>query len=334
MPFCILSSLLRRQALKFSLFFLVFLQIGALISCGVSPDKRILQDYQGRHQSVEDLYREVNIKKAFIPKGKHARRYVRRLHPRYITIHSTQNFSRGADAWKHAEALNHGKLRGYKKKGGNRTGYLVWHYTVDDTRVVQHLPTNEQGEHADFDGPGNNYSIGIEMCENRGNSRSQTIERCAKLAAWLMYQHHIPLDHIVPHYHWRRKGRTPEHKNCPHFLLDNGKPGAKWCAFLSKVNSYYLALERPVQVGNTPQRVVVQENSRGVQPLRIEEGGLSHQHRLVTRQTPRFFLHSIRLGDTLYALARRYHTSVEAIQQCNAMEGTLLTTGKSIKIPY
>ena len=44
-------------------------------------------------------------------------------------------------------------------------------YTVDEDRAVQHLPTNEQGEHADFSGPGNRYSIGIEMCENRGNSR-------------------------------------------------------------------------------------------------------------------------------------------------------------------
>ena len=34
------------------------------------------------------------------------------------------------------------------------------------------MPTNEQGEHADFDGPGNRYSIGIEMCENRGNNRA------------------------------------------------------------------------------------------------------------------------------------------------------------------
>ncbi|MEO1845664.1 MAG: hypothetical protein ABGZ37_15485 [Akkermansiaceae bacterium] len=29
------------------------------------------------------------------------------------------------------------------------------------------------------------------------------------------------------------------HKNCPHFLLEDGKPGRKWQVFLRKVKSYY-----------------------------------------------------------------------------------------------
>jgi len=33
-------------------------------------------------------------------------------------------------------------------------------------------------------------------------------------------------------------GRDLGHKNCPHFLLDDGKPGPKWEAFLRKVKSY------------------------------------------------------------------------------------------------
>jgi N-acetylmuramoyl-L-alanine amidase len=48
---------------------------------------------------------------------------------------------------------------------------------------------------------------------------------------------------VVPHYHWPRAGRKPLHKNCPHFLLDNGKPGKKWSWFLSRVNYYYQRLE-------------------------------------------------------------------------------------------
>ncbi|MDA0813973.1 MAG: peptidoglycan recognition family protein, partial [Verrucomicrobia bacterium] len=111
----------------------------------------------------------------------------------------------------------------------------------DDT-CVQHLPTNEQGEHADFDGPGNNYSIGIEMCEHPGNSRGATIARTAKLTAYLMRQHGIPLKNVVPHYHWPRYGQSPVNKNCPIFLLDNGRPGRKWQAFLQQVNSYYRQL--------------------------------------------------------------------------------------------
>ena len=140
------------------------------------------------------------------------------------------------------EALKNGKLRARKRRGGNRIGYLVWHYTTDQDRAVQHLPTNEQGEHADFDGPGNRYSIGIEMCENRGNSRSATIERTAKLAAYLMHKHDIPLRKIVPHYHWPRRGLSQPHKNCPHYLLDNGHPGAKWQWFLAKVDKHYKSI--------------------------------------------------------------------------------------------
>ena len=193
-------------------------------------------------KSPSALYGEANVKKSYIPNGRHARKYKRYLDPKYITIHSTQNFASGADAWRHAQALNNGKLRAYKSRGGNRIGYLTWHFTVDQSVVVQHLPTNEQGEHADFDGPGNNTSLALEMCEHRGNSRSATIERTAKLTAWLMYKHDIPLRNVVPHYHWRREGLSNPHKNCPHYLLDNGRPGAKWQWFLSRVNKHYKSI--------------------------------------------------------------------------------------------
>ena len=183
--------------------------------------------------------KRINLIKDLIPRGTHARKTIRPMRPRFITIHSTQNFSEGADALRHSLALKRGKLRSSKRAGGNRIGYLSWHFSVDERRAVQHLPTNEQGEHADYDGPGNNYSIGIEMCENRGNSRSATLERTALLTALLMRDHNIPLSGIVPHYHWPRWDKNPAHKNCPHYLLDNGRPGPKWDWFKAKVNAYY-----------------------------------------------------------------------------------------------
>jgi N-acetylmuramoyl-L-alanine amidase len=33
------------------------------------------------------------------------------------------------------------------------------------------------------------------------------------------------------------------HKNCPHFLMDGGKPGKKWRWFQGRVNYYYQRLE-------------------------------------------------------------------------------------------
>ena len=54
-----------------------------------------------------------------------------------------------------------------------------------------------------------------------------------------MYKYDIPLKRVVPHYHWPRRGHNPPNKNCPHFLLDNGRPGKKWRGFHAKVKDYY-----------------------------------------------------------------------------------------------
>lgn len=178
-------------------------------------------------QSASSLYGEIRVERDYLPYGARGRSR-RGMNPRYVTIHSTQNWSRGADSLRHSVALKRGAL-----------GRLSWHFTVDDKRAVQHLPTNEQGNHADFAGPGNKYSIGIEMCEHPGNSRSATLERTAKLAAWLCVQHDIPVSNVVPHYNWPRRGMSPPNKNCPHFLLDNGRPGSKWRGFVRAVEIYH-----------------------------------------------------------------------------------------------
>jgi N-acetylmuramoyl-L-alanine amidase len=189
---------------------------------------------------VSRLLREVNLKTDMVPRGRHGRKVIRPMRPRYITIHSTQNYS--ADAWKHSQALKNGALRSPKSRYGNRIGYLIWHFTVDDKVAIQHMPTTEQGEHADFDGPGNRLSIGIEMCEHRGSSKRATIERTARLTAILMKKNGIPLRNVVPHYHWPRRGKYPPNKNCPHFLMDRGRPGGKWRWFLSRVDAQYRSI--------------------------------------------------------------------------------------------
>ena len=192
---------------------------------------------RGGQVSADALLREVHLKVDMVARGTHGRKVVRPMTPRYITIHSTEN--KDANAALHALALKRGTLRSAQRPGGNRIGYLIWHFTVDDGVAIQHMPLSEQGEHADFNGPGNRLSIGIEMCENRGNNWPVTLERSAKLAAYLMYRYHIPLANVVPHYHWPRHGKNPPNKNCPHLLLDHGRPGAKWRTFLNRVNFHY-----------------------------------------------------------------------------------------------
>lgn len=185
------------------------------------------------------LFRSLRMSQDMIPPGKMGRWKARSMNPRYITIHSTQNFASSADAAQHSRALKNGALR-----GNNSLGYLTWHFSVDENQVVQHLPVNERGEHADFDGPGNRYSVGIEMCENRGSNRAVTVDRAARLTGILMHAYNIPLRNVVPHYHWPRyKYKDNPHKNCPHFLLDNGRPGKTWRTFLARVDHYYKVAE-------------------------------------------------------------------------------------------
>jgi N-acetylmuramoyl-L-alanine amidase len=211
-----------------------------LFQCQKVPASRNMRTTSEK-VSMARMCREANLQTDMVPRGTHGRKVVRPMSPRYITIHSTQNYS--ADARQHGLALKRGTLRSPKTLTGNRIGYLIWHFTVDDTVALQHMPTSEQGEHADFHGPGNRLSIGIEMCEHRGSNKSVTMERTAKLTAVLMKRNNIPLRNVVPHYHWPRRGKTPPNKNCPHFLLDNGKPGAKWRWFLGRVNHQYQRLE-------------------------------------------------------------------------------------------
>lgn len=179
----------------------------------------------------------LEITQDIIPAGKCGRALHRPMKPGFITIHSTDNTARSADAWHHAMAMKNGLTARH-----NRTRFLTWHFTVDDHSVFQSLPTTETGEHADYEGPGNRSSIGIEMCVNRNSNIARTIDRTARLTARLMRQYHIPLNHVVPHRHWRMirytDGLDLGHKQCPRILLDHGRTGQKWDAFIARVAFY------------------------------------------------------------------------------------------------
>lgn len=178
----------------------------------------------------------VNLRQVLVPPGKHGRHKEFRLHPKCITIHSTAN--PGGTARAHASGMASGSFRGRSK--WNRTGYMTWHFTVDDREAIQSLPLTIQGEHADHDGPGNTSSIGIEICEFRSpRQQAAAIDRAARLTAHVMHRTGVPLSRVVPHYHWPQHHFKHHQKNCPRILLDGGKPGPRWDAFLRKVRSYY-----------------------------------------------------------------------------------------------
>lgn len=124
-----------------------------------------------------------------------------KMEPKFITIHDTGNTNKGANALMHAKYVKN-----------PRTG-ASWHFTVDDERIVQHLPTNENGWHAGDGryGTGNRKSIGIEICMNKGIDRKKAEKLAAELVAYLMWKFDIPITRVVQHNYWTGK-------NCPRLI--------------------------------------------------------------------------------------------------------------------
>jgi len=128
---------------------------------------------------------------------------------RYITVHNTANTNAGANARAHANYVK------------NPSTQVSWHYTVDDTEIYQHLPTNEVGWHAGTSA-GNSQSIGIEICENSDGNFERAVTNAQELLAKLMRDHNVPLSRVVQHKFWSGK-------ECPRLLI------GRWDSFLAGI---------------------------------------------------------------------------------------------------
>ena len=183
------------------------------------------------------------VRLALLPPNVHGRLVSRTMRPRYITIHSTANLD--ATAADHAYYLS---VKGKRSKNNprfGRSGWVVWHFTVDDREAVEHLLPTEQGDHADYGGVGDRQSIGIEICEFRNRFRqAAALDRAARLAAALADRWRIPSRNIVPHKHWPRWDFRYG-KPCPRILLQRDRNarggwrlGTRWKKFIARVNRY------------------------------------------------------------------------------------------------
>ena len=112
----------------------------------------------------------IKIIQDFIPKGRKNRPGYP-MTPKYITIHETGSFGKGANAKAHAK---------YIKSDDAANRPASWHFTVDDTEIYQHLPLNENGWHAGDgeSGIGNRQSIGIEICVNSDGNFEKAVPKC------------------------------------------------------------------------------------------------------------------------------------------------------------
>jgi N-acetylmuramoyl-L-alanine amidase len=113
----------------------------------------------------------MKTKQMLIPSTLTETRPKKAMATRYLTIHTTGNTAKGANALAHAKP---------QYKGNSRTASL--HYQVDEKEIYQSILTNEVAWHAgDGRGTGNMQSIGIELCVNVDGD----FEKTKQNAIWL-----------------------------------------------------------------------------------------------------------------------------------------------------
>ncbi|MFL8801729.1 MULTISPECIES: N-acetylmuramoyl-L-alanine amidase family protein [unclassified Clostridioides] len=148
--------------------------------------------------------------------------YPNKNSPRFIVIHETDNESKGADAKRHAQALNKGNLE------------ASVHYYVDDKVIYQTLSHSDGAwavgksyGTALIQGVTNYNSINIEICVNRDGNYTKARQNAIDLTKKLMKDLNISADKVIRHYDAKKK-------YCPRKMLDNPK---LWVDFKDKIKN-------------------------------------------------------------------------------------------------
>ncbi|HDO9121659.1 N-acetylmuramoyl-L-alanine amidase family protein [Clostridioides difficile] len=141
---------------------------------------------------------------------------------KFIVIHETDNEDKGADAKRHAQALNNGNLE------------ASVHYYVDDKVIYQTLDHKDGAwavgksyGTALVAGVTNYNSINIEICVNKDGNYTKARENAIDLTRKLMKDLNISADKVIRHYDAKRK-------YCPRKMLDNPK---LWVDFKDKIKN-------------------------------------------------------------------------------------------------
>ncbi|XMB67982.1 N-acetylmuramoyl-L-alanine amidase [Mycoplasmatota bacterium zrk1] len=162
--------------------------------------------------------KNININKYFLDSK--SDKYGNYMRPKYIVIHNTANSASSYDEID------------YLHSSQNNT-FTSFHFAVDDEEIWQALPVIVNGWHAG-DGKDissyNRKSIGIEIAKSTNHNdlvKDKAIDNAAKLTAYLINEHNIPLENVVTHNH-------ASGKYCPHDIYDR----YGWDNFIKRVSSY------------------------------------------------------------------------------------------------
>lgn len=156
----------------------------------------------------------IQARQLLCPENKKSIKFPYSMTPTRIVVHNTAN-----DASANNEIT-------YMNRNDNQVSF---HFAVDDHEVVQGLPTDVNGWHAEdgAHGKGNREGIGIEICYSKsGGERFEAAEKlAAQFIAQLLTQYGWGIEQVTKHQDYSGK-------YCPHRTLDMG-----WSRFLDMIRA-------------------------------------------------------------------------------------------------
>lgn len=144
---------------------------------------------------------------------------------KFIVIHDTGNYGKGANALSHYRYFN----------GGNRNASA--HYFVDDKGIIQiignsysawHCGDKWNRKYATRNDVTNSNSIGIEMCMNQDGNYDVMYRNTVELVKNLMVKFNVPADRVVRHF-------DASGKSCPDHMRRNN--WEKWKKFKEDIKN-------------------------------------------------------------------------------------------------
>ena len=197
----------------------------------------------------------ININKEFISKKN---TYTGQNQPKYIVVHETDNFSKGAGARRHAEAQAAGHLSTSVHYYAGSDGVYQATAHADGTYSVG----REYGGNHSITDASNRNTINIEICVNADGDYNQARANAIGLVKYLMAGTGIPADMVIRHFD--AKG-----KYCPRKMMDSP---ALWEDFKKQIGRKVPAGEpENVQEVQHPQGVVHGTVTTEHDPLNIRE---------------------------------------------------------------
>lgn len=165
---------------------------------------------------------------------------------KWIVIHYTGNYSKGADAMAHYRYLQ------------TAIRYGSAHYYVDDKRIIQTIGDSlvawsvgdNQGHGKYLNGCTNSNSISVEMCVNADSDQTLVYKNTLELTKNLMRKFNVPASRVCRHYDVSKK-------DCPNnFRADNW---AKWWQFkkdIEKPIEWQIDLSKDSEFGKGAVKVI------------------------------------------------------------------------------